>query len=104
MEKVGSIKLNVLTQTPSLRRHDPDQVQRVRLTAISAPELGRPSSKFKLGPLAGPCQSGFAQISVRARRLPHRAKKANVFRVQLRNATRQERIDRDVAVFAFACF
>ncbi len=33
---------------PSLRRHDPDQVQRDRLAAVSAPVMGRPSDGEKL--------------------------------------------------------
>ncbi len=38
---------------PSLRRHDPDQVQRDRLAAVSAPVMGRPSDARETAPEPG---------------------------------------------------
>ena len=47
----------------SLRRHDPDQVQRVRLVAVSAP-FGTPLEQSKCGPSGSVCQ-----LSLKARLL-----------------------------------
>jgi hypothetical protein len=78
MEEVGP--RNAAAQASSLRRHDPDQVQRVRLTAVSAPKSGHPSRSRNLSRKTRSVNPNFfaklpCQISVNGLRLAASDKK-----------------------------